>query len=210
LNFLIVNDRPLFCSVYACSLYRAYSFLRLSVEVAKIILAYQNTEPCKDSVTCAKVTPPPLFFQERVPVLGATLKEILARGVIVDLSLSSAEGKPDISDWGYGFSVNPEGYTKMMVTEKAIELLKTRSDVRVCGYTATSFKPKNEGGKLEASFTVWRFNLLPLEIAKECAFHGMKCIGTKLNLTSRLFPDPAFFIALPSESDDSDGDDCPW
>ena len=200
---------PLFCTVYACSLYRAYSFLRLSVEVAKIILAYQNREPRKDFVTCAKFTPPPHYFQGHVPGAGATLKDILACGVIVDRSYSCAEGKADVSDWGYGFSVNPEGYTKMMVTEKAIELLKSQSDARVCGYTPTTFKSKN-GGKLEASFTVWRFNLLPLEIAEKCALHGKSSIGTELKLKGELFPDPAFFIALPSESDDSDGDDCPW
>jgi hypothetical protein len=195
-------------SVYACSLYRAYRFRRLSVEVAKIILAYQNGELRKDSVTTSKFTPPPLFFKERVPVVGATLADILARGVIVDRSPSSAEWKTDESDWGYGFVVNPEGYTKMMLTEKLIELLKNRSDVRVCGYTPTNFKSKNRG-KLEASYTIWKFNLLPLDIAKECARRGKTNIGSELKLKGDRFPDPAFFIALPSESDDSDGDDCP-
>jgi hypothetical protein len=201
---------PFFFTVYACSLYRAYSFRRLSVAVAKILLAYQNREPLnlKDSVTASKFIPPPFFFKVRVPVVGMTLEAILACGVIVDRSISSTEWKADVTDWGYGFVVNPEGYTKMMVTKKAIELLKTGSDERICGYTPTTFKSKN-GGKLDASFTVWRFNLLPPEIAKGCALRGNSSIGTDLKLKGEQFPDAAFFIALPSESDDSDGDDCP-
>ena len=195
-------------SVYTCSLYRAYGFLRTSVEIAKIILAHQKGETLQDTVTTSKSTPPPCFFKKRVPDIGATFEGILACGVIVDRPRSSAEWKADETDWGYGFVVNPEGYKKMMVTEKVIEQLKTKSDVRVCGYTPTTFRSKN-GEKLEATFTVWRFNILPLKIAQKCALLGKNNIGTALELKSEQFPDPAFFIALPSESDDSDGDDCP-
>ena len=125
-----------------------------------------------------------------------------------DRSLSSTERKAEVTDWGYGSVVNPEGYTKMMVAKKVIELLKTASDERVCGYTPTTFKSK-KGGKLEAPFTVWKLNLLPLEIAKECALRGNCSIGAEQKLKGEHFPGPAFFIALPSESDDSDGDICP-
>ncbi len=127
----------------------------------------------------------------------------------MDKALPSSESKAVVAGWGRGFNVNPEGYTKMMVTKKVIELLKTRGEERVCGYTPTTFKSKDGENLEEASFTVWRFNLLPIKIAEACALRGKCNIGADQKLSAKDFPDPAFLLALPTERDDADGDDCP-
>ncbi len=156
--------------------------------------------------------------------------DILAKGVIVDKKIKTKHAEASEASegtWGYEFHVNPEGYDKMMIPKTVMRRLKSnllhsQSSEMICaGYTPTSFKIKPEykamtdaGMKLEAAFTVWRFHLLPADIARQCAQLETNSIGKKLKLKSAGIPGPAFLVALPvasaDGSDDPGSDDGPW